>query len=63
MTIPDDLLTLPEAGRILKVHPRTIKRWWQANLVKLVLLPMGQYRIHTSEVDRILKASDPDHER
>jgi excisionase family DNA binding protein len=51
----ETLLTLPEAARILKVHPITLKRWAKAHKVNLVRLPVGNRpRIARSEIERLL---------
>jgi putative resolvase len=51
----EQLLTLSEASKILKVHPRTISRWARNGKVTLVFLPIGNRpRITKSEVDRLM---------
>jgi len=46
----DELLTLKEAAKILKVHPNTILRWAKAGKISLVFLPVGNRpRIKKSE--------------
>lgn len=52
----ETLLTLPQAARMLKVHPVTLKRWAQAGKVELVRLPIGNRpRITLTEVTRLMQ--------
>lgn len=56
----EQLLTLPEAARLLKVHPRTLSRWARQGSIALVRLPMGRPRIALSEVNRIMAGEPPE---
>jgi len=47
------LYKLPEAAKILNVHVRTIKRWHEQNLISLIELPGGHFRVPESEVKRL----------
>lgn len=47
------LYKLPEAARILGKHTATIKRWHEQNLISLVELPGGHFRVPESEVKRL----------
>lgn len=48
---------LTEAAAILKVHPRTLKRWQRAGQIRLIELPGGQFRVPGEEVLRLLNTS------
>ena len=51
----EQLLTLAEAARMLKVHPRTLTRWAKLGSVTLVRLPTGNRpRMTTAEVRRLM---------
>jgi len=56
--ITETLYRLPFAANLLKVHPRTLKRWHQAGLIQLVELPGGQFRVPGEEITRIMQG-DP----
>ena len=53
--ITETLYRLPFAANLLKVHPRTLKRWHQAGLINLVELPGGQFRVPGEEITRLLQ--------
>ena len=60
----EQLLTLNEASKILKVHPRTISRWARNGKVTLVFLPIGNRpRITKSEVDRLITTTNKNEEQ
>jgi len=51
----EELLTLKEAAKILKVNPKTISRWQKEGKVTLTFLPIGNRpRIKRSELNRIM---------
>ncbi|WP_141670208.1 helix-turn-helix domain-containing protein, partial [Actinobaculum suis] len=43
-----------EVADLLGVTAQTIRRWSKGGLINYTLLPSGQFRIPSSEVDRIL---------
>ncbi len=49
----NELLTLQEAAAILRKHPRTLTRWHDAGLLRLIPLPKG-YLIERAELDRFI---------
>lgn len=50
----DELLTMEEAARILKVHPVTLKRWARLGKLSIVRLPVGKRpRVPRSEIERL----------
>ena len=54
----EELLTLKEAAKILKVHPNTISRWQKAGIITLTFLPIGNRpRIKKSELNRIMNST------
>jgi predicted site-specific integrase-resolvase len=50
----DELLTLAEAAKLLKVNPRTLNRWEKLGAVAFVRLPFGRPRISAAEVRRLM---------
>ena len=54
----EELLTLKEAAKILKVHPNTISRWQKEGKITLTFLPIGNRpRIKKSELNRIMNST------
>ncbi len=54
----EELLTLKEAAKILKVNPKTISRWQKEGKVTLTFLPIGNRpRIKRSELNRIMNST------
>ena len=51
----ETLYQLHVAADLLKVHPRTIKRWHESGYVRLVELPGGHFRIPGRELARLLE--------
>ena len=51
------LLTLQEAAAILRKHPRTLTRWHDAGILRLIPLPKG-YLIERTELDRFIAETD-----
>lgn len=49
------LLSPKEAGKLLGVSTKTIQRWDEKGLIKVVRTPTGRRRIPYSEIQRILK--------
>ena len=54
----ETLYTIDEVAALLRVHPRTVKRWMEAGQVTYVKLPGRQYRIPAAEVARLMSATD-----
>lgn len=51
----DELLTVQDVAKRLKVNPETVRRWLRAGSMKGTLLgDRAGYRIPESEVDRLL---------
>jgi excisionase family DNA binding protein len=56
----EKLLTLQEVGRILRVHPQTVRGWIGAGKIpSAVRTPSGRYRIRLSWVNQILNGDLP----
>lgn len=53
----NELLTLQEAAAILRKHPRTLTRWHDAGLLRLIPLPKG-YLVERVELDRFIAETD-----
>ena len=49
-----ELLRVGEFAAILRVNPRTVRRWLSSGLVKFVRLPSGERRIPGLELEAIL---------
>ncbi len=54
----EPLLTLAAAGYELGVSVDTLRRWSREERIRTVRLPSGRLRVPSSELDRILGASD-----
>ena len=57
----DRYLTIPEVAELLKVHPRTVRRWIKAGKLKATALPgrgsVGvEYRISEADLQAFLDA-------
>lgn len=54
-----ELLTLEEAGKILKVHPGTLRRWDKEGLLKAVRIGsrrgIGDRRYRKEDIENYLK--------
>ena len=50
----ETLYTIDEVAALLRVHPRTVKRWMEAEQVAFIKLPGRQYRITAAEVERLM---------
>lgn len=48
------MLTEPELAAYLKVNPRTLKRWRDANKITFVRLPGGDVRYRMRDVEGLL---------
>jgi excisionase family DNA binding protein len=59
---PEDLLTVGEVAKLLRVHDSTVRRWIKAGVLEAILLPRRGshqiYRIRRSTLDALL-ASRP----
>lgn len=57
-----ELLTLEEAGKILKVHPGTLRRWDKEGLLKAVRIGsrrgIGDRRYRKEDVENYIKQKD-----
>mgnify|MGYP000956534250 FL=1 len=54
----EELLTLKEAAKILKVNPKTISRWQKEGKITLTFLQIGNRpRIKKSELNRIMNST------
>lgn len=54
----DQLLTIKEVARILRVDDTTVRRWVKTKRLKAIILPSGQnkaYRIQRQTLDLILQ--------
>lgn len=51
----EELVTVEETARMLRVRRETIRRYIKSGHLKAVTLPGGDYRIAKSELDKILK--------
>ena len=50
----EELLTVEEAARILKVRRETIRRYIKNGYLKAVTLPGGDYRLRESDIQKLL---------
>lgn len=53
----EELVTVEEAAKILKVRRETIRRYIKKGHLKAVTLPGGDYRLRERDIQRLL--SDP----
>lgn len=57
-----ELLTLEEAGKILKVHPGTLRRWDNEGLLKAVRIGsrrgIGDRRYRKEDIENYIKQKD-----
>jgi len=53
--ISEELVTVEEAARILKVRRETIRRYIKSGHLKAVMLPGGDYRLHEKDIERLLR--------
>jgi excisionase family DNA binding protein len=59
-TMGDDLLTVNEAARRLRVSRATITRWIRLGQLQAAKLPSGVYRIHGEDVEKLLRRTGED---
>ena len=54
----DELLTVPEVARRLRLNPETVRRWLRQGKIKGSLMggDRGGWRVAASEVERFLQA-------
>jgi excisionase family DNA binding protein len=50
----EELVTVEEAARILKVRRETIRRYIKNGYLKAVTLPGGDYRLRESDIQKLL---------
>ena len=61
----EELLTVDEVARRLKLHPETVRRWIRAGKLRAIRLGSDRagLRIRASEVQRLLGAGDQEVKR
>ena len=61
----DELLTVDEVARQLKLHPETVRRWIRGGKLRAISLGSDRagLRIRASEVQRFLGAGDQEGKR
>ena len=61
----EELLTVDEVARRLKLHPETVRRWIRAGKLRAIRLGSDRagLRIRVSEVQRLLGAGDQEVKR
>lgn len=60
MTTPEPFdLSPADAGRLVGVHPETIKRWADRGKLPSFLTPGGHRRFRRSDVDALLAVANP----
>jgi excisionase family DNA binding protein len=61
--LTDDLLTVPEVAKRLRVDDTTVRRWIKSGALEAVTLPRrgkrAAYRIRSSTVNRIISQEAP----
>jgi excisionase family DNA binding protein len=55
----DDLLTVPEAARLLGKTPETVHRWIASGAVPVVRTPAGRKMIRRTDLDFLLDIGSP----
>ena len=58
----EELMTVKEAAKILKVHPATIRRYIKNGHLKAATLPYGDYRLREKDIQKLLKPSSSSEE-
>ena len=53
----EELVTVQEAAKILKVRRETIRRYIKNGLLKAATLPFGDYRLREKDIQKLLKPS------
>jgi len=54
----EELVTVEEASRILKVRRETIRRYIKHGHLKAVTLPGGDYRLRERDIQKLLSRPD-----
>lgn len=55
-SVADDLLTIPEAAKRLKIGESTLRRYLRRRLLSYIVLPGNDRRIEPREIDDFKKA-------
>lgn len=50
----EELVTIKEAAKILKVRRETIRRYIKNGYLKALILPGGDYRLREKDIQRLL---------
>ena len=53
----EELVTVEQAAKILKVRRETIRRYIKKGHLKAVTLPGGDYRLREKDIQKLLKPS------
>ena len=53
----EDLITVEEAARILRVRSETIRRYIKNGHLPAATLPGGDYRLRTSDIQKLINGS------
>ena len=63
--VDEELLTVDEVARRLKLHPETVRRWIRAGKLRAISLGSDRagLRIRASEIQRFLAAGDQEVKR
>ena len=54
----EELVTVEEAAKILKVRRETIRRYIKKGYLKAVTLPGGDYRLRERDIQKLLSRPD-----
>jgi len=52
----DKLYTLEEVAKMLGLSRRTMYRWVRRGWISIVVLPNGQIRVPSSEIEKLVRA-------
>lgn len=55
MFFKDDILTVKEVAKILKVHERTVYRWLNSGELKYARLGKKTYRVFESDLKKFIR--------
>ncbi len=50
----EELYTIPEVAKILKIGLRTLRRYLRRRLIRKVVLPGNDHRIRKSDLDKFI---------
>lgn len=53
----DELLTLEDVARELKISIHTVRQWRARGIIKVLKLPTGMIRVRRSELSAMLEAA------